>query len=351
MKINNLNARKILNSAGNWTIECALGAEGNKTSTASVPQGISTGKDEKEIVSSDQGINQIKNEILPKVKNQDLSQEELDKILETGSWGSNATLAVSAAFFKLNIPRVKDREIPQLMMLIFEGEKHGNPNLTIQEFMLITNKLEEGISFYQKASSYLKKQGLLDTIGSEGGFSPAEFNDEDVLNVMKSLGVKRIALDVAGNINPPSVNSLLDIVRRYPIMSLEDPFPENKPDQWKEFHIKAEKLNPEILIIADDLTVTDVEKIKSGAKENLFNAVVIKPNQQGTITAAAKALQTAKNLGIKTVVSHRGEETNDTWLADFALAFNADYAKFGAPARGERVAKYNKLLGQSSPRS
>jgi enolase len=136
-------------------------------------------------------------------------------------------------------------------------------------------------------------------------------------------------------------------VRRYPIASIEDPLPEDKPKKWSFFFEEAQKINPQILIVADDLTVTDPTKIKRGAEKRLFNAVIIKPNQQGTITQAVKAVEVAKNLGIKTIVSHRGEETNDDWIVDFALSVNSDFVKFGAPSRGERIAKYNRLLQAS----
>lgn len=344
MKIQNIKARKILNSSGNWTIECELTTKNQKI-TASVPTGISTGEDEKKDSSVSQALKEIKDEILPEVKDKDLNQKELDKRLEQGKWGSNATLAVSAAFFKLNfkLKKFSSKTPPQMMMLIFEGEKHGNPDLTIQEFMIITNKIEKGIQFYKKTQSFLKENNYLDTVGSEGGMSPKELSDSDILQILSDLGAEQIALDVAGNENPPSVKGTLELIKNYPIYSLEDPLPEDKPNQWQELFTKVKKLGKEILIIGDDITVTDPQKIKKGANK-LFNGVIIKPNQQGTISKAVKALNTAKKEGLKTIVSHRGQETNDTWIADFALKYKSDFVKFGAPTRGERIAKYNRLL-------
>jgi len=346
MIVKNLKARKILNSAGNWTIECNLIAETGRQTKASAPAGISTGKFEKKLSPINQALHQIHKEILPKIQNINLTQEGLDKILQSNNWGSNATLVTSAAFFKLGLfeSTLDKAEMPQLMMIIFEGEKHGNPNLTIQEFMVVVNKIENGVSFYQKVEQHLRREKIITTVGSEGGFSPANFTDQKILDLLKKLGAKRIALDIAGNVNPPSVNSLLDITQRYPIVSVEDPFPEGKLKQWQEFFKGAVKINPDILIVADDLTVTDAQKIEEGAKRKLFNAVIIKPNQQGTISAAVKAMKTAQKLAIKTIVSHRGEETNDNWIVDLALKYKADFVKFGAPCRGERVAKYNRLL-------
>ncbi|MBU2592899.1 MAG: hypothetical protein ABH867_00435 [Patescibacteria group bacterium] len=343
MKINQLKGRKILNSSGNWTVECFLKTSQGREVNASVPQGISTGKEERPPVEPEKAVEQIEKEIFPQITGKELKQEPLDRILTEGNWGANATLAVSAAFFKL-VAHSTVKQLPKIMMLIFEGEAHGNPKLTIQEFMVIVDRVEKGVAFYRKVEKCLEKKGLLTTIGSEGGFSPKELNDHDVLDIMKKMSGENITLDIAGNINPPTIPDLLEIVRRYPIVGLEDPFPENKPEQWQEFFQKVTEVNPKILVVADDLTVTDAGKIKKGALDKLFNGVIIKPNQQGTITAAKNALLTAKNLGIKTIVSHRGEETNDNWIADFAVRFGADFVKFGAPARGERVAKYNRLL-------
>ncbi|MFH1560989.1 MAG: hypothetical protein ABID04_00180 [Patescibacteria group bacterium] len=345
MIIRNLSAKPILNSAGNWTIECRIEDKQNNSISASVPQGISTGLEEKKSSQIDSAVQEIEEQILPQIQNQDLNQSRLDKILETGNWGGNATLAVSAAFFKLEnqLNPIAKQTIPKMMMLIFEGEEHGNPELTIQEFMVVTDKIEEGIALYQKAIAETKKQGGLDTVGSEGGMSPAGFTDNQILEIMKTIGVDQIALDVVGNVHPPTPDSLLEIVRRYPIYSLEDPFPEDQIDNWQNFFQEVRTVNPEILIVADDLTVTDASKIEQGANK-LFNAVIIKPNQQGTISAAVGAVKTAKRLGIKTIASHRGQETNDDWIADFAIRFQTDYVKFGAPNRGERVAKYNRLI-------
>lgn len=350
----NISVRKILNSEGDWTIECTFYSKDGAEATASVPQGISTGQKEKSPVEIEKALKQITTEIYPILTRQShLDQQRLDEILLSNSnWGSNATLAVSAAFFKLsqikNPPCLQLGKSPKLMMLIFEGESHGNPNLTIQEFMVIVDKIDKGISFYKKIKSRLERKKIITTVGSEGGFSPPDFNDEDILDIMKALGANKIALDVVGNISPPSITSLLDIVRRYPIVSLEDPFPENELNSWKEFSTRAKAMKPEILIVADDLTATDPQKISKRGQEGLFNAVIIKPNQQGTISRAIEAIKVAKKNQIKTIVSHRGQETNDSWIADLAILNEVDFVKFGAPCRGERVAKYNRLLKLTS---
>lgn len=348
MKIQNLKARKILNSAGNWTVECQLTTK-DKIVTASVPTGISTGKEEKPSVVVKKAIKQIEEEIFPKIENKNLNQKELDNVLSRDNWGSNTTLAVSAAFFKLNTSKVLrsnslDGVIrPKLMMLMFEGKKHGNRDLKIQEFMLIFDKVEDGVKVYREIKEKLETKNLMTTVGAEGGFSPPNLNDEQILDLLSEHQLP-IGLDIAANTNPFDYSTLLNIVRRWKIRSIEDPFPETERGKWHKFYQQAKEIHPDILIIGDDLTVTNEEEIKKAAEENLINGVIIKPNQQGTITAAKRALETARELGLKTVVSHRGESTNDTWLADFALLYRADFVKFGAPARGERVAKYNRLL-------
>ncbi len=343
MNVSKLKARKILNSNGNWTVECQM-TSADKTVTASVPTGISQGDDEKADLPVKQAIEAIEKDIWEEIKNKDLNQTSLDQILTKGGWGSNATLAVSAGFFKLN-PGAGGEKNPKLMMLIFEGESHGNPNFTIQEFMIITDRVEEGVDFYKKVGKILNNKKLLDTVGKEGGYSPAGLNsDEEVLDLMTKAGAEKIALDVAGNVNPPRLEEMLNIVRRYLIKSIEDPFPEKERAKWHKFYDQARKIEPELLVVGDDLTVTDKDKIAEAAEDKLINGVIIKPNQQGTMTAAFQAVQTAKKLGLKTIASHRGESTNDDWIVDFALQAEVDFVKFGAPARGERIAKYNRLI-------
>jgi len=261
--------------------------------------------------------------------NKNLNQETLDTILESGNWGSNTTLAISAAFFKSRKIK-KTKKAPKLMMLMFEGEKHGNPNLTIQEFMVIFNSINKGVAFFKKIQKILTYKGIVPNVGVEGGFSPLELNDKDILNLLKQSGAEKIALDVAGNENPPTVEQMLKIIKKYPIFSIEDPFEENNLEKWQKFYSKALKINPNLIIVGDDLTVTDDRKIKQYAN-TLINGVIIKPNQQGTITAASKAVLTAKKLGLKTIASHRGEETNDDWIADFAIENQVDFVKFGGP--------------------
>jgi enolase len=341
MKIQDLEARKILNSNGNWTIECQL--KTNRGSiTASVPAGISLGESEKAPVGVEIAIKQIENPILSRVKDVELDQKSLDKILTDGGWGSNATLAVSAGFFKLETKNLVCNHNPKLMMLMFEGKKHGNHNLKIQEFMLICDNVTQGVGVFHRLKKKLEEKNMMTTVGVEGGFSPPDIDEESILKLLSSFNLP-IALDVAGNTKPYDLDDMVNLVKNYPIKSVEDPFSENKPHLWKKFYdiFNGDK---KLLIVGDDLTVTDKDKISTAAEDKLINAVIIKPNQQGTITAGFQAVDTAKKLGLKTIASHRGESTNDDWIADFALKAEVDFVKFGAPNRGERIAKYNRLL-------
>lgn len=342
MKIKDLKVRKILNSNGNWTIECKLFTDNDKVA-ASVPAGISLGEEEREPVGVDQAIKEIENEILPQVKNKNFDQQGLDDFLSNHNWGSNSTLAVSASFFKLDNQEAIFDHQPKLMMLIFEGKEHGNRNLRIQEYMIIVNNLNQGVSAYHQVRKLLKSKDIITTVGVEGGFSPPNFTDNQILEIISDLKFP-IALDVAANTNPLEITELIDFVQRFPIISLEDPISENNRNDWKILFDQTREVRPEILIIGDDLTVTDYQKIQTATEEGLINGVIIKPNQQGTISAAAQAVKIANELGLKTVTSHRGETTNDNWIVDFALKYKTDFVKFGAPCRGERVAKYNRLI-------
>lgn len=347
MRITNIEAKQILNSAGKPTVECKLSLSNGKTASASVPQGISYGDEERKPADVSLAIKQIEKQILPKLKKEiGLTQKKLDKILLRGNWGSNATLAVSAAFAKCSefFKPTETPQLPTMLVLIFEGKKHGNRKLKIQEFMVCFNSIKKGREFYQKTKEFLesKKDSVL--VGSEGGFSPTNYSDFKILETLKKLGAEKIALDIAANSQAPNQFFLRKTLKKFPVSIIEDPLPEKKKEKWAKFLKTASRINPDILVVADDLTVTDPEKIKKGAALKLFNAVIIKPNQQGTISKAVEAAIEAKKHNLKIIVSHRGEDTNDSWVADLAVFLKADYVKFGGFSRGERIAKYNRLL-------
>ncbi|MBM3208697.1 hypothetical protein FJZ40_00175 [Candidatus Shapirobacteria bacterium] len=346
IKIASLAAREIFDSQGGKTIEAELFLADGKSGRASVPAGISTGQWEARKVSADQAVRETQGIIYPVIsKREFIGQEDFDKELENFPCGANATLAVSLAFSRAASTLSYPQELvfPKLMVLLFEGAKHGSKNLTIQEFLYIAETVEQGQEAYQKIKDYLRNSNYPTTVGAEGGFSPPGLNDEQVLEIItKVLGKNsRIALDIAESSreNQPPLD-YERLVKDFPIISLEDPCLDDDWDSW----IRLTASLPDTMIVVDDLTATNAERIKKAAELKAGNAAVIKPDQRSTLTRVLEAVKVAKNCGLKTVVSHRGQDTNDPFAADFAVAIGADYVKFGGFARGERIAKYNRLL-------
>lgn len=342
MKIKHISAQKILSSLGGETVEATIEFEGGLKTSASVPAGISAGKYEIVKVPAETALKQI--EAMDSICiGKNWTQETLDRELQKNGFGGNAILAVSAAFWRSsNQVNVKPNHFPKLMLLLFEGGKHGNPSLTIQEFMVIEDSITQAIADYKKIKKYLQEKNIETTVGAEGGFSPLSLNNFKALNVLKTvLPHKKIALDIADSFKDGEEISFAEIIKQFSIESIEDPYTDEDWDKWISF---TKKYGKNILVIGDDLTTTNPERIKRAVELDAINAVVIKPNQIGTMTQALEATKKAQEFGLKIVVSHRGEETNDTWLVDFAIKIKADYVKFGGINRGERIAKYNRLL-------
>ncbi len=342
MKIKNIFAQKILSSLGSETIEATIEFESGLKTSASVPAGISAGKYEIAKVSAENALVEI-GKIALICKGKNWTQDTLDGEIKKHGYGGNATLAVSAAFWKLsNRVTAKPNYFPKLMLLLFEGGKHGSPNLTMQEFMVVEDSVADAVGSYKKIKKYLEENGIETTVGAEGGFSPLSFNNLKALEVIKTvLPNKKIALDVADSFKDGEQISFAEIITHFNILSIEDPYTDEDWDKWISF---TKKYGRNILVIGDDLTTTNPERIKKAVKLSAMNAVVLKPNQIGTMTQAEVAAKEAQDSGLKIVVSHRGEETNDTWIVDFAINIKADYVKFGGINRGERIAKYNRLL-------
>lgn len=344
MRIKNIDACKTLASLGNETIKVRIMLENGMSSEAIVPSGISKGKYEVKNVSIDEAIVQI-GKIKDIVISKDWEQETLDKRLSELGLGGNTTLAISACFWKAN-ERINtvtaNLKFPNLMLLLFEGGKHGNSNIFMQEFMIIEKSLKTAISDFKRLRSYLEQSNLESTVGVEGGFSPTGFNDMIVLDTIKKIfPQKEIALDIAASFKKERVINLELVISNYNIKSLEDPFTDEEWGEWSAF---CSKFGKRLMIVGDDLTVTSPERLQRAIDLRAINAVIIKPNQNGTISGALEAVKIAKNKGLKIVVSHRGEETIDDWIVDFALRVEADFVKFGGMERGERIAKYNRLL-------
>ncbi len=310
---------------GDYTIEATI----NDTFVASVPAGISAGKYEIKKVPADQALEEIR-QISEICRDKDWTQESLDKEISSHGYGGNSTLAVSAAFFKSQ--KVSVSKFPKLMLLLFEGGEHGNKNITIQEFLAIEDTLEQAMRDFRTMKEYVTDNNIEHTVGAEGGFSPLKFSNTDVLDLLKKvLPDKRIGVDMAecfGESNIPDG-----------VVTVEDPFDD---ESWDKF-TQLTALN-KFLVIGDDLTTTNPERIKKALELKAINGVVIKPNQIGTISQAKEAVKIARDGGLAIIVSHRGEETDDVWIVDFALDVQADYVKFGGMNRGERIAKYNRLI-------
>lgn len=330
-----------------------------------------------------------------------IKQKEIDEVLikldgtkDKSRLGANAILSVSMVVCRAggatkNLPLWKyiKRDIfqsnknspvigklPRPCFNVINGGAHAGNELDFQEFMIVpqeknfSKNLQIASEIYQELKKIIKKRygNLAINIGDEGGFVPSIKSPKEVLNLIlasaKNLGYQnkiKIILDIAasqffknnqyktkfGIFNREKLaNYYSDLIIKYPILGLEDPWAEDDFRGWEILNSKLESHKPKVLIIGDDLTVTNPERIKMAKEKGLCNAVIIKLNQIGTITEAVEAVKIAKSFNWKIIVSHRSGETCDDFIADFAVGVDADFVKFGAPARGERVVKYNKLL-------
>ena len=361
MRINKVTARKILNSLGNWTLEVTIESPKNKA-TASVPQGESTGQYEAKPVSIDVALENLKKihkdlvgEDFYSIQEFDSTLIALDGTATKENLGANLVLALSIAFTKL-LAYEKNKEIyrflsdiinkqptlPKFMLLIFEGGKHGSPKLTIQEFMLIIDDIEKAREAISKYKNYLTEKNLFTGYGLEGAFTSSTFNDYDVLELLtKTTPEYKIALDVAESSRVGEPLNFEEMIQKFNIGSIEDPKDEKDYTSWKDFY---KTWKNKLMIVADDLTTTNKTLIENAQKEKLANAIIIKPNQVGTVSETLMAIEQARKENWKIIVSHRGGDTNDSFIADLAIGVSADYVKFGGLQRGERIAKYNRFL-------
>jgi enolase len=264
-------------------------------------------------------------------------------------------------------------KIPTPIFNLINGGRHGAGNLDFQEFHVIPQPatsyaqvLETGEEIYQAVKTILKRQGAIHSVGDEGGFAPNLFTNSDALEVLvqaiKEAGFERdrdvfLGLDVAAasfyregryqirdRTQAMETDELIafyqDLCQQYPLWLLEDPLQENDWQGW----IKLKQLLTSTTLVGDDLLATNKERVQEAIRRQACGAVLIKPNQIGTVAETIEVIKIARAAQWKVVVSHRSGETNDDFIADFAVGVGADYVKFGAPARGERVAKYNRLL-------
>lgn len=316
---------------------------------------------------------------------------QLDGTKNKANLGANAILGVSlaccdAAAKSLKMPLYKyiggisGTILPVPMMNILNGGKHSDNNVNIQEFMIVPvggstfkEKIKMASEIYHTLKNILKRSGLSTAVGDEGGFAPNLSSDEEALGLIieaiEKAGYKpredvALALDVAatemveegaknnkdgyyfwktGKLKTTSemIEYLEKLVQKYNIISIEDGLAEEDWEGWQEL---TKKLGNKIQLVGDDLFVTNIERLEKGIKNKIANSILIKPNQIGTLTETLNAIKLAKANGYSTVISHRSGETEDTFIADLAVATNNRYIKAGAPARTDRVAKYNRIL-------
>lgn len=320
--------------------------------------------------------------------------EEMIKLDDTpnkSNLGANSILGVSLAVAKAAsnslgldlyqyIGGINGKELPIPMMNILNGGKHSDNNISIQEFMIMpignitfTERMRRGVEIYHTLKKVLKEKGYSVGVGDEGGFAPNLENEEQALDIIieaiRKAGYEpgkdiKLALDIASTemyeeakkINKQGyyfwktkqyktqeemIEYIIELCNKYPIFSIEDGLAE---EDWEGWKVLTERLGNKVQLVGDDLFVTNPKRLGRGIEKNVANAILIKPNQIGTLTETLYTIQKAKQNGYKTVISHRSGETEDTTIADIAVGINAGQIKTGAPCRTDRVSKYNRLL-------
>jgi len=394
-------AREILDSRGNPTIEVEVLLESGALGIAKVPSGASTGQNEA-LELRDGGkryhgkgvLNAVRNvmeEIAPRLRGFESSaQSDIDRLLiemdgtpNKARLGANAILGVSMAVARASaietglplyryIGGVNARTLPLPMMNIINGGAHADNNLDIQEFMIVPVRfdsfreaLRAGSEIFQSLKKILKKEGLSTAVGDEGGFAPNLKNNTEAISlIMKAIeeaGYKPgeeiyIALDVAASelyekglyrfegktmSSEELIGFYETLIDKFPIISIEDGLSEL---DWSGWEILTKRLSRKVQLVGDDIFVTNPSLISKGIRLGIANSVLIKLNQIGTVTETLDAIEITKKAGYTAVVSHRSGETDDTTIADLSVACNTGFIKTGSLSRGERIAKYNRLL-------
>jgi len=404
-EIINVYAREILDSRGNPTVEAEVTLYSGTTGRASVPSGASTGEHEMlELRDGDKkrylgkGVQKAVNNVIDKIGPEiigmdcldqraiDYAMINLDGTENKSVLGANAILGVSLACAKaaaaaVDLPLyryiggVSAKDIPVPMMNIINGGQHADNNVDIQEFMIMpvgAPNFREGLRMstevFHALKAVLKGKGLNTAVGDEGGFAPnLKSNEEALMVIMEAIQKAKykpgkdifIALDpaassfykkgkyiLAAEKKPEKTAAEMvkfyeDIVKRYPIISIEDGLAEDDWDGWK---LLTDALGSKIQIVGDDIFVTNRKRLEMGIAKGIANSILIKLNQIGTLTETLETIQMAKEAGYTTVISHRSGETEDVIMADVAVAANCGQIKSGSLSRSERLAKYNQLL-------
>ncbi len=401
-EIIDVHAREILDSRGNPTVEVEVTLSSGAFGTAAVPSGASTGEREAlELRDGDEArfhgkgvtkaVSNVVEEIAPRIIGLDSEDQiyidrlliELDGTENKSRLGANAILGVSLAVCKAAADELgislyryiggcNAKQLPVPFMNIMNGGIHASNNLDIQEFMIVPAGVESfgaalraGSEIFQTLKKILQSCGLSTAVGDEGGFAPdLKSNEEAILLIIEAIeksgykpgGEVYLALDTAASelyenglysfegrkIGAPDfVDYYEGLTDRYPVLSIEDGLGENDWDGWR---LMTSRLGGRIQLVGDDIFVTDPEIISRGIRDGVANSVLIKLNQIGTLTETLDAILLANRAGYTAVISHRSGETEDTIIADLAVGCNAGFIKTGSLARGERVAKYNRLL-------
>ncbi len=406
MKIISITAREILDSRGNPTVEATVRLADGTSGTASVPSGASTGTYETLELRDSRSERYYGLGVLHAVKNieetiatalvgQEVTEQKnlddimlrLDGTANKSKLGGNAILAVSLAaartaalaqkmplfvYLRSYFPEAGQEYIlPTPLMNIMNGGAHANWITDIQEYMIMpqadtmADRIRIGTEVYETLKDIITEAGLSEALGDEGGFAPEVTSNEQpftlILQAITKAGYSAgeditLAIDAAASEwyrngqyhlkkqGPMDSGKLMawyhDLIKKYFLVSIEDPFGEDDWNSFREFTSSVTSTQ----VVGDDLYVTNVNRIERGIQEKATTAVLIKPNQIGTLTETMAAIQLAHSHGLKTIISHRSGETMDDFIADLAVASNAGQIKAGAPARGERVAKYNRLM-------
>jgi len=400
-KISNITARQVFDSRGNPTIESEIYLEDGNKASAIVPSGASTGTHEafelrdienkkylgKSVFKAIEKVNgEISKELIgfdtEDQKKIDETLIKLDGTKQKKRLGANAILSVSLASCKAaahskKIPLFKnignEKTLPLPLMNIINGGAHANNSLRIQEFMIRPDKAKSfkealNICFLviQKLKSLLSNKKFSTNVGDEGGFAPTLSSNEEaiefILEAIEKAGFNAgidisLCLDVAANAlfkekkyavnsskfisSDKTIEYYLNLIKKYPIKSIEDPFFEDDWDAWINL---TKLLDKDIQIVGDDLFVTNKDRLLKGIKSEAANAILVKPNQIGTLTETMEVINLAQQNNYKTIISHRSGDSEDTFIADLAVATNSSQIKTGSLNRSERVAKYNRLL-------
>jgi enolase len=398
--IQQITCNKIVNSRADWTIETRVTLDDGSVGVQAVPDGASKGENEALFINVEKAIAIVEGPLKDLLVGENpFDQERIDTLMiemdgtpNKSHLGGNSILSISLAvaqacavskglplykyfadFYGTKIDQ-KKLKFPTPVFNVLNGGKHARNNLSFQEFMVIPapdipfdKAMEMGVDIYHTLRANLQKDGYDVDVGDEGGFAPNNFNSEKALKYVKAAAGEKykvgeevfFGMDVAAEsfydrkkytIAEQKLKLTSDelceyyaqLLKKFEIIYLEDPFYEKDYAAWQGFYTK---FSDKLMVVADDLAVTNTKFLQRAIDDGLANAVIVKPNQVGTLTETIKFIRLARLAGMSLIISHRSGDTGgDTFIADLALAVEAEFIKSGAPARGERVAKYNRLL-------